>query len=456
MAELFPYQEEGVKFLRQRSRAYLADEMGLGKSVQLIRASRGKTLVIAPAMLLDTGTWQGEIDKWADDPSRFTLASYSHIPSRRGNKTSVVPRDEYLQAWDTVILDEAHYLKNRDAIRTRAVMRVLKGIPRVYLASGTPIPNWAHELFVPLQILWPDEARSGMRFGSYWRWVDKWFITSPSRYARGATEIGRLRGTRARNNPDHCPHYQKFFEENFGDKFLMRRRDEVLTDLPSLTEESIPVPMTTRQWKEYRRMRDEYIAEVDDDTVVAWSSGARHSMLDRITTSLGMLSGNPLEESGKFLQLEEDLSARQRPTLVAAHYQKTVEACGEVARKLGRTTGIIHGGTPPAERARLVKAFQAGDLDVLVGSVETIAEGLTLTQADVLILVEVSYRPSKNEQVIRRIHRIGQTRGCYVRDYVATGPRGQKTLDGSKRALLERKIDGQQSVLRASEFKEML
>ena len=46
-----PYQDKGIDFLRQRKRAYLADEMGLGKSMQLIRASQGDTLVVAPAKI---------------------------------------------------------------------------------------------------------------------------------------------------------------------------------------------------------------------------------------------------------------------------------------------------------------------------------------------------------------------------------------------------------------------
>ena len=82
MAELRPYQDEGVEFLRQQGRALLADEMGLGKSVQMIRASEGSTLVIAPAMVIDSGTWSNEIDKWADDPQRFHQATYSNLTRR--------------------------------------------------------------------------------------------------------------------------------------------------------------------------------------------------------------------------------------------------------------------------------------------------------------------------------------------------------------------------------------
>lgn len=462
--KLHPYQVTGVEFLRSNKRAYLADEMGLGKSAQMIRASRGKTLVVAPATLVDSKTWQGQVDLWADDPSRFTITAYSRIPSRKGRKMSAVPKDEYLQNWDTVILDEAHYLKNADAIRTKATRRVLKTADRVYMASGTPIPNWAHELFVPLQILNPKDAVGGGRLGSYWRWVERWFRVTDSPFALGARDVGRMKGCspacdkRSLDNP--CEHYQKFVSENMGSKFLRRMRDDVLQDLPPLREQKVSVPMKAKQWTEYRRMREQYIAEVGDEEQVAWSVAARHTRLDQITTSLDLLNSGPVQDytknSGKLERLRDDLGELVRPVIVVGHYRSTVEAAAQVARSLGRSVETIHGGTRAEDRARIVEKFQEGKVDVLAGSYDTISEGLTLTAADTVILVEKSYKAARNEQVIRRIHRLGQTRDCLVLDYISVGPAGQATLDVNKRKVLESKKRGQEFALTGSTIKEML
>lgn len=459
--ELYPYQKMGVDFLRSHRRAYLADEMGLGKSAQMVVASQGETLIVAPAMLIDSGTWEHQVQLWADDPSRFTVTAYSRIPERRGRKQLPRPKAEFAKRWDTVILDEAHYLKNRDAIRTRAMKKVLADADHVYLASGTPIPNWSHELFVPLQILWPSEAVGGGYYGSYWRWVERWFKVSPSPFATGAQNIGRLKGCTPtcdrRDLDDPCEHYRHFVDENMGDKFLRRLRDDVLDQLPDLVTEEVLVPMKPKQWTEYKRMKNEFIAEVDDDERVAWSVAARHTNLDKITTSLGLLGDGDLTQySGKLERLAEDLAQRTRPTIVVAHYRDSVEAAAQVARGLGKRVEIIHGGTPGNKRGDIVRRFQDHQVDVLVGSYDTISEGLTLTAADTMILLEKSYKEARNDQVIRRIHRIGQDQSCLVLDYVSVGPAGQKTLDVSKRRLLQQKKRGMEYALSGATVKEML
>lgn len=458
--QLYPYQEAGVEFLRSRSRAYLGDEMGLGKTAQLIRASEGRTLVVAPAMLVDTGTWEGEVARWSDDPSRFTITAYSRLNHRSGRKAAPFLRDEFKRDWDTVIFDEAHYLKSRDSIRTKVSLQLSKRAERVYLASGTPVPNWAHELFVPLQILRPEDARAGMELGSYWRWVETWFRTSRSPFSQHSLEIGRLRGCTsgcARRSPDDpCEHFAVFSQANLRNQMLRRLRDDVLQDLLELDHQVVQIPMTATQWREYRSMKRSYIAEVDDQEIIAWSSAAKHTNLDRMTTSLGMLNGDPLKHSGKFDRLAADLSERTRPTVVVAHYRDSVLGAQEVARSLGLTTEVIYGGTTRDERERVVKQFQQGNIQVLVGSFDTISEGLTLTAADTIILLELSYKAARNQQVVRRIHRIGQERSCLVLEYQATGPAGQKCLDTNKRALIDKKISNSSHALTASTLKEIL
>lgn len=462
-----PYQTEGTEFLRDRTHAYLADEMGLGKTMQLVRAAQGDTLVIAPATIIASGSWADEAETWADDPGRFHFAPYSSLTEREktgkgGTRPTKRILSELDRHWDTLILDEAHYVKNARAARTDAVRKIARRADRVYLASGTPVPNWPHELFVPLQLLRPEAAKAGGDLGSYWRWIERWFKTVPNQYAASpwAVDILGLKDCRPGCGGDPlrpCEHYREFTAENFQGAFLQRLRDDVLQDLPPLQVQEVRVPFTPRQGREYRRMKREYIATVADSEIVAWSSAARNTMLDRITTSLGLVAdGDRLADSGKLTQLREDLEGRSRPTLVMAHYRDSVEACARVARDLGLAVGVIHGGTPPEERGRIVQRFRSGLLDVLAGSLETVAEGLNLTAADMVILVETSYKPSRNQQAIRRIHRIGQTRPCTVRDYIATTERGGDTLDGRKRELLARKTDTQTRTMTAAMFKELL
>lgn len=460
-----PYQTAGTEFLRQHDRAFLGDEMGLGKSCQLLRASVGSTLVIAPAMVVDSGTWATEIGRWGDRVDRFATASYSSLSTRRktpggGTAPTATLRPELDREWDTLILDEAHYIKNPAAARTQSVLALTKRAKRVYMASGTPIPNWPHELFVPLQILFPAEARAGQRLGSKWRWIGEWFNVYPSPYRSGGTDIGGLKGCnlacKDRDPLDPCEHYREFVRVNFKDRFLQRLRDDVLTDLPPMTIDPVTLPMTAKQDKEYRSMSQDYVAHTDDEDVIAWSAASKSTNLDRITTGLGVLTGPGTSDSNKFEMLAMDLSERFRPTVVVAHYRHSVHAAAQVARDLGKSVVVICGDTPPAERQRAVTEFQAGKVDVLCGSLDVISEGLTLTAADMLIQIETSYRPSRNLQVARRIHRIGQTRPCTVREYISVRRNGAQCLDGNKRALVASKTDSQMRTLSAARLKELL
>lgn len=501
------YQAEGIEALRAHPRFYLADDPGLGKSRQLLEASVGRTLILAPAMILDSGTWKNEVDLWADDPSRFTYVPYtslcrrevtpgdlmfhrmkaappwqdackpltitpppeleivsgdalyevlaknplsgvSHvltvkgIPKRRPSRSRVVPepREEYLRNWDTIICDEAQLLKGRKTSWVEALKILSKFTDRLWMASGTPISNYAPELFSPLQLLYPELSGKGRKFGAYWRWVGTWFHLSDSQFDPHSKDIGDLihcyPECLLRPAWDPCEHYERFFRDNLGDRYMQRLRDDVLPDLPPLEMQTVLTPMTKRQATEYRRMRKDCLAtNLVGETLVAWSKSAAHVKLDRMATGLGPFTGGT-EESGKLEQLAFDLSERSRPTLVVAHYQDTVSACAEVARKLGKKVAQIDGRTSKADRRTFVEGFQAGKLDVLVGSLETVSEGLTLTAADMVIFVEHSWKPSRNQQALRRVHRLGQTRPVLAYDYVTP-----KSVDEGKRQLLATKLD---------------
>jgi SNF2 family DNA or RNA helicase len=111
----------------------------------------------------------------------------------------------------------------------------------------------------------------------------------------------------------------------------------------------------------------------------------------------------------------------------------------------------VHGGVPSQAAGDTVRAFKEGGLDVLVGTLDLISEGLTLTAADMVIFVEMSWRPSRNEQAARRVHRLGQTRPVTIMEYVTPG-----TVDAHKRVMLENKLDQQIRVLSAAKFAELL
>lgn len=444
---LMQHQKEGVLWLKETPNALLADEPGLGKSAQLLLAAVEPILVLAPAMVLDSGTWDDEIARWRPDAT-VTQAPYSMLNAREktgkgsGTKPLGVPRPEYGERhWGTVIADESHYLKGRKTSWTLAAQAL--STDRFFQATGTPIPNWAHEAFVGLQLIHPKESKPRGRFGSYWRWVESWFQVTGSQWNAKARDIGDLL-------PDRT--WDEFYFENWGDHMRRRLRADCL-DLPPLTLTRWDVPMGAQQKRVYHQLRKDFVAWLDSgQEVVAWNAAAQLVKLAKIATGLEVLDPAS-KSSGKIAALKTILVDRARPTLVVAHFRDSVAACAAASISVGQEAAVIDGATPKRRRLEIIRSFQRGDLPTLCASIETVAEGMTLHQggADQVIRVERSAKPSKNEQVIRRLHRLGVEVPIQVIDLVTAG-----TVDERILALLAEKTDQQMAALGPGQIRELV
>lgn len=443
-APLFDHQAEGIAFLKERPVAGLFDDPGLGKSRQALEAALEPILVVAPAMVLDSGTWDDEVAAWAPGAEVVQMA-YSSLVERsktanNGSRPTTTLRPELRREWGTVILDESHYIKSRgkkEAYWTTALRKLWT--ERLYQLTGTPIPNWAHEAFNSLQFMYPDEAGKGQRFGSYWRWVKEWFATHPGRFA--PVEIGGLREDRS---------WDEFQAANWGDRMLRRLREDCL-DLPPLTIQEWRLPMVPKQRKAYLQMKRDFITWLDGaGEVTAWSQPAKLVKLAQLATGLEVVDPTS-PGSNKLDALETLLTDRPRPTLVTGHFRATVRECARRARALGLEVGLVDGGVSRSRRGELVKAFKAGNLQVLCATLDTISEGMTLTAADLVIRVERSWRPSRNDQVVRRLHRIGQERPVHCVDLIS-----RDTVDERVLKLLTAKTDQQMKALPAATLRELV
>jgi len=440
-AGMMPHQIRGIEFLRGHERALLADDPGLGKTAQLLFAAAEPVLVVAPAML--RGTWEREVERWTPGLD-VTWVSYSSLCRRVGRKVFASPREEYEKPWGTVVFDEAHYLKNRKAKWTQAALLTTRRAERVYLATGTPVPNWAHELFMLAKLLHPGDTR----YRSYWRWIDEWFSWwTPPYGGAGHREVVGLKDGIS---------WREFAAGNDLDTLMLRRlREEVLRDLPPLTETTIEVPMAEAQRKAYDELKADYYTFVEEagSEVAAFSDGGLHVKLAKATTGLPTLAGDPeIAGSCKLEALRELLTEREgSPVVVFCHFRDTAEAVRHLCHELKRAVAVVMGGIDQLERDDAVACFQDGAIDVIVGTLATLAEGVTLTRSHTAVFVERSWRPSRNEQAMRRLHRIGQDSPVTV-IHITTAD----SLDERMTQLLAAKEAQQVGVLRAAQFAAML
>lgn len=379
----YPYQLEGIDFLRSHSRAYLADEMGLGKTVQSLVAvaDEDRVLVIAPAAAL--GNWRKEIVTWGNG-QHFDVMSYADRRLRDGDVDG--------STYGAVILDEAHYLKSRKAKRTRYVFDVAKGSPRVILLSGTPMPNNATELWTMFDALWPDMLDG--RNHTFHKWLNHFTRWRPTKYG-----------------PKVYGHKNAVELKHMLESVMLRRKlRDVALDLPSLrvTLHTLPaVSEFTRGLDDAARLT---LAEM------AAEEAQTDASISRIRRLLGALKAPMIAET-----LRTELSERQYNKIVVLYYHKDVGNTLEAALE---SFGVVRmdGSTPATKRQGMIDAFtDDSGVRVFLGQQQSAGEALNLQAASEVVLVEPAWTPDANRQAIKRVHRIGQKDPCRARMFGVEG-----------------------------------
>jgi len=400
---LFPYQQQGVQFLMERRRAYLADQMGLGKTVQALAAARllklEKVLVIAPASTLPN--WRREAEEWGTPGWGFSAISYAD----RRLRDNVIHGSD----WDVVIIDEAHYVKNRKAKRTNVVLRVASSAPRAWLLSGTPMPNDPTELWTVFDALWPELL--DRHFRSYHHWLTHFCRFTATAYGIkiwGVKNSSTLRWLLR--------------------KVMLRRKlEDVDLELPPLrvTLSTLPKPsnweLTTEEEATLRRIERE--EQVDGS-------------MSRIRRLLGQLKAPLIAH-----QIAHEIHDREYDKIVVLYHHTTV---GDIFAKELKKYGVVRvdGSSAPAHREDAELKFRTdANVRVFLGQQISAGTGLNLQAASEIVLVEPSWTPDENRQAIKRIHRIGQDKPCRARVFGVEG-----TLDEAVMKTLARKTTMQEEV----------
>jgi SNF2 family DNA or RNA helicase len=407
---LRPYQRKAVDWLGARARGYLGDEPGLGKTRSILEAVRGEeVLVVEPASLRDIRVWEDEAEL-IDWNGTLHTVSYHSLP-RAYESGKIAPHT-------TLVFDEAHRLKERKVNWLPAANALAAKADRVYLASGTPAPNVATELWTQLRIVDPVGIPK-----SYWAWVREWFDVVASQYSQYDVP-GTLKACdpTCERSAD-CVHWQAFRQATYAERLMRRLRDDVLKDLPPLSGADHPmlIPMGLEQKAAYKQMKKEFLADLPDGSVLeVLTHTAKFNKLMQLSTGISSASGDPADDkySAKLSWLSETLPDRDRPTVVGVYYRDTAAAVSRTLDRLKLPYGMIGGVTPQKQRLEIVRAFQRGDLAALIGSVNVMGEGFTLTRADEMYLLERPWTTGAMEQLVRRLHRLGQDRPVSVRQLV--------------------------------------
>ncbi len=458
LAELRDYQVEGYRWLRRLSEwgvgACLADDMGLGKTVQMLavlldRASRGPALVIAPTSV--GFNWLREAQRFAPDLNvhLYRETERADFLPRVGAGDVVVTsyglalRDAkafHKVAWNTVVLDEAQFIKNAQTKTARAI-RDLQADWKVAL-TGTPIENRLSELWSIFRAVSP-----GL-FGS-WESFRKKF----------AVPIER-----------HQDEERRQALSQLIQPFILRRtKEQVLKELPERTEMHLHVELSNEELRVYESMRRAALGEIEHLAGLPDAEDHRFRILAILTRlrqlacHVGLVDSSWTGSSSKLdclVSTVEELRDEGHRVLVFSQFTSFLAKIREAFDGAEIRYQYLDGSTPAKARQRAVDAFQNGESDAFLISLKAGGTGLNLTAADYVIHADPWWNPAVEDQATDRAHRIGQTRPVMVYRLVARGTIEERILDlhREKRDLVENVLSGTQVAgkLTADELIELI
>lgn len=408
------WQVDGAAFLAARTQALLADEPGLGKSCQAIRAcdlvGAENILILVPASV--RVNWLREFEKFsiydrqgvaildgktAPSAKGLTVCSYDLLANVKLRKSLTARR------WDVLILDETHMLKTRSASRTKWVYgRKADGATGlasvsacVWRLSGTPAPNHVDEL-------WTHLRSSGVFSGGYHEFVDK--------YCTGFTSDFGFRITGTKNAQHLRTLLQPFM--------LRRKKADVMPKLPPITIETHtiePSPVDAEVFfpntillgtADLHREVEEQNAKLK---ALPQGGDAVIDRLRQLAPSAGTLRKyiGLSKVPGYLAKIRPELREhRYEKLLIGAWHSDVIEFLHRELREFNPV--ILYGGTPADKRQGRIDKFKSNKACRVMICQVKVGIGFNATAAYNVDVLEPSWVPAENKQLIDRCHRIGQ------------------------------------------------
>ncbi|XP_074255847.1 DNA annealing helicase and endonuclease ZRANB3 isoform X2 [Saimiri boliviensis] len=428
-AKLLPFQKDGIIFALQRNgRCMVADEMGLGKTIQAIAVAyfykeEWPLLIVVPSSL--RYPWTEEIEKWIPELSPEEINVIQNKTDVRRISTSKVTVLGYgllttdaetlidalnNQKFKVVIVDESHYMKSRNATRSKILLPVVQKARRAILLTGTPALGRPEELFMQIEALFPQ------KFG---RWTDyakrycnahiRYFGKRPQWDCRGASNLQEL-------------------HQLLSDIMIRRLKTEVLTQLPPKIRQRIPFDLPSAAAKELNTSFEEWkkLMRTPNSRGMETVMG----LITRMFKQTAIAKAGAVKDYIKMMLQNDSLKF-----LVFAHHLSMLQACTEAVIENKTRYIRIDGSVSSSERIHLVNQFQKDpDTRVAILSIQAAGQGLTFTAASHVVFAELYWDPGHIKQAEDRAHRIGQCSSVNIHYLIANG-----TLDTLMWGMLNRK-----------------
>ena len=452
--ELRGYQREGVgwlEFLRDFSfGGCLADDMGLGKTVQVLALlqsrrirqlkdgeTRSPSLVVVPKSL---------VFNWIDEATRFApklhvlnytgvdrvdrmseVANYDLVITTYGTLRQDIVQLKEIR-FDYAILDESQAIKNHNSQAAKAC-RLLQADHRLAM-TGTPVENHLRELWSLFEFLNP-----GMLGGS--------------------TAFSAL----IKNGHDTADSGVPLLGQALRPFVLRRTKDQVLTELPKKTEQTLVCEMPPKQRKQYDELREYFRAQLSDRVEQFGIKKSKIHVLEALlrlrqaACHPGLLdknkAGEPSAKLDTLLEQLDEVLAEGHKALVFSQFTSLLAIVRQRLDARKFVYEYLDGRT--RKREEKVKRFQQDpQCPLFLISLKAGGQGLNLTAADYVFILDPWWNPAVEAQAVDRAHRIGQQRPVFAYRLICRDSVEEKILElqRDKRQLADAIISADNSIIR--------
>ena len=391
------HQKEAVQKLVENKKFILADDMGLGKTTSTIIAAlesgSKKVLIICPATLKIN--WKREIENYSDKTvyiaegknfstdADFVIINYDIIKNFHDTKKK--GESQILDAnFDLVVVDEAHYIKNATAQRTKLINDLVKKVDRLWLLTGTPMTSRPIDYFNLLSLIESPVAKNWMAYAI--RYCQGY------QFNVGGRKVWNVMG---------ASNLEELRDRTSG--LTLRRLKENVLDLP----DKIITPVYLRlKSKMYEEIMGEYYDWYDKNPEESKSLTVQFTKLTKIRQVIAD------EKIAQTIELAENIIEQGKKVIIFCNF---TDSLNKICEHFGKAAVKVDGSMSKPERQHSVDSFQDSDkIKIFVGNIKAAGVGITLTAAEAVIMNDLSFLPSDHAQAEDRAYRYGQKNNVLV------------------------------------------
>jgi SWI/SNF-related matrix-associated actin-dependent regulator 1 of chromatin subfamily A len=394
------HQKIAIEKLLANDKFILADDMGLGKTTSAVIASlesgAKKVLIVCPASLKIN--WDREIKNYSDrkvlivegrkwgSTFDYYIINYDIIKNYHTTDKSEDSEDYKLLVnanFDLAIVDEAHYISNTTANRTRLLNDVLEKIPKVWLLTGTPMTSRPINYFNLLKIV---ESPLTLNWQSYVIRYCKGF-----QFRVGQRKVWNSSGA---SNLDELRERTK--------NVVLRRMKTDILDLPEKIVTPVFIDLESKMYKE----------EMDDFTRITKDNEEKETLTVTLNRLMRVRQLIAYEKVPYTCELIDKCLEQGKKVIVLTNFTMTLEMIHEKYKKNSVT---LDGRMSKERKQEAVDKFQNEDkIKVFIGNIKAAGVGITLTAAEVVIMNDLSFVPADHSQGEDRAYRYGQKNSVLV------------------------------------------